>query len=180
MFFLILFNDSSPVISLTVLLVFYIQGKREVRVLFVNCCRIYPKECLDVIRVALQSIPAPLIQGKQYIFQISMSSNTPNIPCSHVTLFHSFLLNFANPQWCFGALRYLNDQYVGILYWKWRKGFEKILYQVSSLLFLFRHQILSSSIEFHCFELTLIVRFCSCSSSVGTIRSYDSIIACLF
>jgi hypothetical protein len=36
-----------------------------VRKLFVNCCRVVPQACLDLIGYALQSLPQPLSSGER-------------------------------------------------------------------------------------------------------------------
>lgn len=84
------------------------------RVLFVNCCRIYPQQCLDVINLALHSLPQPLSQGKplcphQRTLYIPIFAPSTN-PRQHVTLFH---LQLDFPKFLYGDLT--NDQGVEII-----------------------------------------------------------------
>lgn len=37
-----------------------IEAKKEIRKLFVNCCRVFPEPCLDLITFVLSSLPQPL------------------------------------------------------------------------------------------------------------------------
>ena len=39
------------------------QAKNEVRKLFVNCCRVYPDRCLELIVAVLTSFPQPWSSG---------------------------------------------------------------------------------------------------------------------
>jgi hypothetical protein len=56
----------------------FFQAKKEVRRLFVNCCRVHPEPCLQLISMALSALPQPLSTGKitlsiSYFFSIYLS-----------------------------------------------------------------------------------------------------------
>jgi hypothetical protein len=42
---------------------FPLQAKKEVRKLFVNCCRVHPEPCLQLISMALSALNQPLSTG---------------------------------------------------------------------------------------------------------------------
>ncbi len=46
------------------------QAKREVRKLFVNCCRVHPERCLELVGAVLTALPQPISQGTDRVYDV--------------------------------------------------------------------------------------------------------------
>jgi hypothetical protein len=54
------------------------QAKKEVRKLFVNCCRVHPEPCLQLISMALSALNQPLSTGNTHKYHCNVA-DTPTL-----------------------------------------------------------------------------------------------------
>jgi hypothetical protein len=81
------------------LLLLLLQAVGEVRKLFVNCCRVRPDRCLELLGAILNGQPQPFSKGRKMQSKAIRSRRCLVLLCCVVPLVCSFV--------CFFVLRYL-------------------------------------------------------------------------